>query len=113
MPPLLLDKLTTPAGVVNLSNMKTRLMLDARHVISEDAFVEFVVWELPRPVSGSHHRFKYRLACLVNGECVLRYGNETGKGDHRHKGKRETTYAFSTPEKLIADFWSDVKKWSP
>ena len=27
---------------------------------------------------------KYRLALVVDGLCVLRYDNETGKGDHRH-----------------------------
>ena len=28
------------------------------------------------------HGFKYRLAFVVNGVCVLRYDNEAGKGDH-------------------------------
>ena len=26
---------------------------------------------------------------LVDGECVLRFDNETGKGDHRHFGDKE------------------------
>ncbi|WP_371747516.1 DUF6516 family protein [Caballeronia sp. Sq4a] len=43
--------------------------------------------------------------------CVLRYDNERGKGDHKHVGAVETPYAFTTPEQLMADFWSDVDQW--
>jgi len=82
-----------------------------RHVLAEDAFAEIVVWRVPHPVKGSTHRFKYRLALIVAGECVLRYDNETDKGDHRHVGKAETAYAFSGYEKLLADFWADVDAW--
>jgi hypothetical protein len=53
------------------------------------------------------------LAYVVSGICVLRYDNEAGKGDHRHIGATETTYAFTTPERLLPDFWKDVDKWRP
>jgi hypothetical protein len=62
-------------------------------------------------VKGSSHRFKYRLALIVDGECVLRYDNEAGKGDHRHVGTVETSYAFVTFDRLLADFWTDVDAW--
>lgn len=45
------------------------------------------------------------------GECVLRYDNETGKGDHRHVGAVESVYAFSSYEQLLTDFWADVDAW--
>jgi predicted transcriptional regulator len=41
--------------------MNTELMLKERHAVSEDTFVELVVWRLPSPVTGSRHGFKYRL----------------------------------------------------
>jgi hypothetical protein len=91
--------------------MKAEALAHERHVLAEDAFAEIVVWRVPHPVKGSTHRFKYRLALIVAGECVLRYDNETGKGDHRHVGKAETAYAFSGYEKLLADFWADVDAW--
>ena len=72
---------------------------------------EIVVWRVPRRVKGSTHSFKYRMALVIAGECVLRYDNETGKGDHRHVGDIEMPYSFSTYEKLLADFWADVDKW--
>ena len=86
-------------------------MMDERHVIAEDAFVEIVLWQVPQPVRRSTHRFKYRLALVVAGECILRYDNEAGKGDHRRSGKVETRYAFRGYEQLLADFWADVEEW--
>ncbi len=90
--------------------MRAEPLLDERHVLSESAFAELVVWRVPAPVRGSAHEFRYRLALIVKGECVLRYDNEAGKGDHRHVGKIEKSYNFSTPEQLLADFWADVKE---
>ena len=91
--------------------MKAVLLLDERHVLDERAFVEIRVWRVPRPVPGSRHDFKYSLALVLGGECVLRYDNEAGKGDHRHDGVSETGYRFVSPERLIADFWNDVRAW--
>ena len=86
-------------------------MLSERHVIAEDAFVQMVVWRVPTPVIGSRHDFKYRLALVVGGRCVLRYDNESGKGDHKHLGDAETPYRFTTPAALLDDFWTDVDSW--
>ena len=91
--------------------MKAEALARERHVLADDAFVEVVVWRIPRLVKGSAHRFKYRLALVVAGECVLRYDNESGKGDHRYSGDVETSYSFSSYEKLLADFWADVDAW--
>ncbi len=108
---LVLSLLTTPISVVIITNMNATLLLNERHILSEKAFAEIVVWRLHSPVAGSAHNFKYRLAFVEDGVCALRYDNEAGKGDHRHEGERETSYAFTTPEALIADFWNDIKKW--
>jgi len=86
-------------------------MLNERHILSENAFVEMVVWSLSSPLSKSHHGFKYRLALVVNGNCVLRYDNEAGKGDHKHIGEDEITYTFTTSKALLEDFWNDVDNW--
>ena len=91
--------------------MKARRLVHERRVVAEDAFAELVVWQVPSPVPGSTHRFKYRLAFVANGVCVLRYDNEADKGDHKHRGEVETPYSFSTPAQLLADFWNDVNNW--
>lgn len=50
---------------------------------------------------------------VVAGVCVLRYDNEAGKGDHKHVGPTETLYHFTTPDRLLTDFWQDVDQWRP
>ena len=64
--------------------MKAQLLLKQRLVLSESTFAEIVIWQLPAPLEGSAHDYKYRLAYVVNGDCVLRYDNEVGKGNHLH-----------------------------
>lgn len=79
--------------------------------VLEVGFIEVIVWRLPEPLSGSTHSFKYRLAYVVEDECVLRYDNESGKGDHRHMGGKETTYAFVSVDQLLDDFLAEVSRW--
>jgi hypothetical protein len=94
-----------------LSNMKAELLMHERYVLDASAFVEIVIWRLPRSAVGSAHRFKYRLALVIDEVCVLRYDNEAGKGDHRHLGHAQQSYAFTTPEALLDDFWREVERW--
>jgi hypothetical protein len=93
--------------------MRASLLLNQRLVLAENRFTEIVIWQLPKPVRGSAHRFKYRLAFVVDDACVLRFDNEVGKGDHKHIGTVQTPYAFTTPTQLIADFWQAVEDWRP
>ena len=90
--------------------MKAELIEKSRTVIGEAAFFEVVLWHLPDPVPGSAHPFKYRLALVVNGECVLRYDNERGKGDHRHVGGIEEPITFTSLEALYDAFQADMER---
>ena len=92
--------------------MKAIELVRTRIAFSETAFAELVLWQVPKPVAGSAHGFKYRLAYVVGGVCVVRYDNEVGKGDHRHFNGKESTYNFRTPDKLIADFQRDIARWN-
>jgi hypothetical protein len=92
--------------------MKAQPLIRRRVVVAADAFAEVVVWRVPEAVPPSSHSFKYRLAYVVRGECVIRYDNERGKGDHRHAGGTETAYAFTTAERLMTDFEADVMRWN-
>ena len=94
-----------------MAGMKAQELICRRTTVSETAFADVVVWRVPPPVLGSRHLFKYRLAFVVNGECVLRYDNETGKGDHRHVGSHEESYAFSSPRQLMVDFFDEITRW--
>ncbi len=59
-----------------------------RNFVRDSVFVEIVIWHVPVAVRGSLHEFKYSLALVADGVCVLRYDNEAGKGDHRHGSER-------------------------
>lgn len=72
--------------------------------------IEGVIWKVPGPVLPAQHGYKYRLVYVVNGERVVGYDNERGKGDHRHVGGRETAYRFVDVPSLINDFIKDVEK---
>jgi hypothetical protein len=91
--------------------MEAKLLFRKREGLSETAFVEMVIWRVPDSVRGSAHGFKYRLALVADGVCVLRYDNEAGKGDHKHVGEREVSYRFTDLAALQADFWKDVLEW--
>jgi hypothetical protein len=92
--------------------MKAVELVRTRVTFAEAAFAGLVLWQVPKPIAGSAHRFKYRLAYVVDGACVVRYDNEVGKGDHRHFSGRESAYAFTNPEKLVADFQRDIARWN-
>ena len=53
------------------ANMRAVPLLRRRIAFSETAFAELVLWQLPKPVAGSTHQFKYRLAdacqAMTNG----------------------------------------------
>ena len=93
------------------SNMKARLLLRERQSLTETAFIEAVVWHVSRPVPGSDHDYKYSLALVAEGVCILRYDNEAGKGDHKHVAGHEVTYRFIDLSTLQTDFWNDVEAW--
>ena len=107
----MLEYLTTRQRVVIVSNMKARELFNRRVAVAEQAFAELALWEVPEPVPGSTHRYKYRLAFVVAGDCVLRYDNEAGKGDHKHVRGKEAKYRFVSVDKLVADFFEDVRRW--
>ncbi len=90
--------------------MKAQLLLKQRLVLSEIAFAEIVIWQLPAPLDGSEHGYKYRLAYVVDGHCVLRYDNEAGKGNHLHINQQEIIYDFVSTEQLIDDFFAQIKQ---
>jgi hypothetical protein len=91
--------------------VKAELLLRERHQLDSKSFVELRVWRVPRSLRGSGHEYKYALAYVVEGDCVLRYDNEAGRGDHIHWAGEDRSYKFTTPEQLLADFWSDVDRW--
>lgn len=87
---------------------EARLLLRSR-TSAHGGVVEMVVWAVPLPVPPSQHAFKYRLVFVRDGQRVVGYDNERGKGDHKHIGGREVGYRFTDIDTLLADFLHDVE----
>ena len=64
----------------------------------------------PLLLNGHYMGVRYSLF-VVEEICMLRFDNETGKGDHMHLGTKEQPYLFTTPAQLIEDFWNAVDRW--
>jgi hypothetical protein len=72
---------------------------------------EMIIWRLNNPVVGCRHLFKYRLYFgRDDGECLVRYDNERGKGDHKHFREQTCPYLFQSVKALMIDFARDVSQ---
>ncbi len=89
--------------------MKAVLAYHDKQVLPDGTIVEMKIWQVPTPVAGSRHTLKYSLFYGRDGERLVGYDNERGKGDHRHVDGRQEPYAFTTVEQLIEDFKADVR----
>ena len=85
------------------------LLLHRKRRFDDGAIMEIKLWLLPEPVRGSQHKFKYSLFFGREGDRLIGSDNEAGKGDHRHYGDHQEAYQFTTPERLIADFLTDLQ----
>lgn len=86
------------------------ILLLRNRVMYGRGFIEMVIWKLEQPVPPSLHKFKYRLVYVEQGQRIVGYDNERGKGDHKHIRASEFLYEFTSPDQLIADFLADVGK---
>lgn len=89
--------------------MSAERLFHQRIHYDDGAIVEMVIWRVPSSVPPSTHGLKYSLFYGRPGVRDAGYDNERGKGDHRHFQGVETPYAFSSVERLMIDFWSDVR----
>jgi hypothetical protein len=91
--------------------MQARLVYREKYVYSDGAIREMILWQLPKRTGERPHGLKYRLYYgLDDGTCIVRYDNETGKGDHRHTPEGEEPYQFTEVETLVADFLADIER---
>ena len=90
---------------------KAILIFHRKRIFDDGSISEIKLWQVPLPVRGSLHAFKYSLFYGRPGERWIGYDNEAGKGDHRHVGGLEDDFAFVSPEQLVTDFLADVAVW--
>ena len=72
--------------------------------------IEMKIWRLPEASDERPHGLKYSLYFGKDGQRIVGYDNERGKGDHRHVRGQEEAYAFAGVDQLVADFLADVTR---
>ena len=91
--------------------MIARLLYREKYIYSDGAIREMVLWQLPHKTPDRSHGLRCRLYYGLNdGTCLVRFDNESGKGDHKHVGSREKSYRFIDVETLVADFIAEIEK---
>jgi hypothetical protein len=91
--------------------MVAKLLYREKYMYADGAIREMVLWQLPRKTSDRPHGLKYRLYYGPgDGTSIVRFDNESGKGDHKHIGSQEENYRFRNVETLVADFLAEVEK---
>jgi hypothetical protein len=86
------------------------LLFRNKRYYDDGGIVELKIWRVQTSVPGSEHDLKYSLFYGREGERLVGYDNEAGKGDHRHCGDKEEVYTFSNVNQLVADFLADVSR---
>lgn len=90
--------------------MDSILLFKDKYVYRDGAIREMIIWRLPKSDKERPHGLKYRLYYGFQNQCLVRYDNEKGKGDHRHYGSKEENYVWVSVEKLMQDFKKDIEK---
>ena len=91
--------------------MRAKLIYHEKFIYADGAIREMVLWKLPNKTSDRPHGLKYLLYYgLSDGTCIVRYDNESGKGNHRHIKGKEKSYQFKDVETLVADFLEEIEK---
>ena len=86
------------------------LLFHRKRIYDDGGIVELKLWSVPVALAGSRHTLKYSLYYGQDGQRLVGYDNEAGKGDHRHYGDLEEAYDFSTVDRLVEDFLADVSR---
>jgi len=94
---------------IHTNTIRAILLVRDKKILADGSLVEMVVWRLPGPTPDRPHGLKYRFFSGRGGKCLIRYDNESGKGDHRHFVDIEEPYRFESMERLIRDFLRDVE----
>ena len=90
--------------------MKAKRIFYDKALYPDGAIVEMTIWRLPHATDERPHGLKYSLFYGLDGQRLVGYDNERGKGDHKHIREAEYRYKFIDVETLVADFLADIER---
>lgn len=73
-------------------------MYRVKSLLVSGAVIEMGIWQIPKPDGERPHGYKYRLYYGRDGQPIVSYDNECGKGDHRHVHGVEEPYRLARKE---------------
>ena len=88
--------------------MAAQLITRFKNVNPDGSILELVVWKVDTPVPPTEHGYKYRAVYVLDGQRIVGFDNERGKGDHCHMDGNELPYTFTSVEQLVEDFIAAV-----
>lgn len=93
---------------------KATVVAHEKRVLPNGLMIERVIDPWPAPTTERPPGYKHRWYCGGSkGCCLVRYDNETGKGDHGHRQGQEYPCLFVSLARLLADFDHDVDQAAP
>lgn len=90
---------------------KATLIFKQRDDLPNSVILGQRVFRLAEPNADAPHGYSYRLHCGLPGKTLVRFDNETGKGDHIHWGETEQPYTFTSVDQLLADFEAAIQPY--
>jgi hypothetical protein len=91
--------------------MRALLLRRTKYLDADGDLVELVLWQVTRSVEYPDG-LRYRLAFVPSGARTpgVLYDNHHPKGHHRHSGRVEDAYPFTTAARLLRAFLTDVRR---
>jgi len=89
--------------------MKATPLMHRKRVYPDGDIVEIKAWYVKK-TKDKPHGLKYSLVYIREGKRIIGYDNSEGKGDHRHYKGIEEPYLFKSVDKLVEDFFNDVRR---
>ena len=79
-----------------------------KKILDSNHLMEIKIWKVKKD-KHNPEGFHYSLVLIKNNKRILGYDNHEKKGHHKHIYDKELKYNFKTIDKLIKDFYEDLK----
>ena len=87
----------------------SELVFHDKKVLDYEHLMEIKIWKVKKD-KYNPEGFHYSLVLIKNNKRILGYDNHERKGHHKHVYNKELEYNFEDINKLIQDFYKDLKE---
>ena len=87
----------------------SELVFHDKKVLDNEYLMEINIWKVKKD-KNNPEGFHYLLVLIKNNKRILGYDNHERKGHHKHTHDKEMPYNFENIDKLLKDFYNDLRK---